>query len=191
MSTRKGRVVLLKDVLDEAVAVAKANIVEKNPLLPTIETVAEQVGVGAVIFHDLKNYRMNDVEFSLEQMMNFEGETGPYVQYTIARLCTLLEKAKIVPSEKHIVQLEDEAWPIVLHLQEYPIIVKTAYEEADPSIIAKYALQLARGFNKYYGNTKILVEDEKQNSRIVLCISTLNVLKDGLKLLGLETPEKM
>ena len=193
MSTRKGRVVLLKDVLDEAIAVAKQNIQDKNPTLDNMEEVACQVGVGAVIFNDLKNYRMNDVEFSLEQMMNFEGETGPYVQYTHARICSILEKSKFEPSSKgeELLELDEHAWTGIMLLQEYTTIVKTAYELADPSVVAKYVLQLARAFNKYYGNTKILVEDALKYSRLQYCYSVATVLKDGLQLLGLKAPANM
>lgn len=191
MSTRKGRVILLKDVLDEAVQTAKQNIKDKNPTLSNIEEVAQQVGVGAVIFNDLKNFRMNDIEFSLEQMMNFEGETGPYVQYTYARISSLLEKAQFTSFNLEVTDLEEQAWPAILCLQDYPKAVKEAYEQADPSIIAKYVLQLARAFNKYYGHTKILVEDSAKESRLLFCYCVATVLQDGLKLLGLKAPRDM
>ena len=193
MSTRKGRVVLLKDVLDEAIIVAKQNIQDKNPTLENMDEIAQQVGVGAVIFNDLKNHRMNDVEFSLEQMMNFEGETGPYVQYTHARICSLLEKAEFTSTSNlvEILELEEHAWSGILLLQEYASIVKTAYELADPSVVAKYVLQLARAFNKYYGHTKILVDDSLKHSRLQFCYSVATVLKDGLQLLGLKAPSNM
>ena len=191
MSTRKGRVILLKDVLDEAVQTAKQNILDKNPALPNIEEVAQQVGVGAVIFNDLKNFRLNDIEFSLEQMMNFEGETGPYVQYTYARISSLLEKAQFTPSNVEVMDLEEQAWSAIICLQDYPKAIQDAFVQADPSIVAKYVLQLARAFNKYYGHTKILVEDAKKDSRLLLCYAVATVLKDGLKLLGLKAPNKM
>ncbi|MER1956972.1 MAG: arginine--tRNA ligase [Solibacillus sp.] len=191
MSTRKGRVILLKDVLDEAIQTAKQNILDKNPALPNHEEVAQQVGVGAVIFNDLKNFRLNDIEFSLEQMMNFEGETGPYVQYTVARISSLLEKSAFTPANVVLKELEEQAWPTIVCLQDYPKAVQEAYEQADPSIVAKYVLQLARAFNKYYGNTKILVDDAARESRLVLCYCVAAVLKDGLKLLGLQAPRNM
>lgn len=191
MSTRKGRVILLKDVLDEAIQTAKQNILDKNPALPNLEEVAQQVGVGAVIFNDLKNFRLNDIEFSLEQMMNFEGETGPYVQYTVARISSLLEKSAFTPANVVLKELEEQAWSTIVCLQDYPKAVQEAYEQADPSIVAKYVLQLARAFNKYYGNTKILVEDGARESRLVLCYCVAAVLKDGLKLLGLQAPRNM
>ena len=192
MSTRKGRVILLKDVLKEAVETASKNIEEKNPNLRNKQEIAKQVGIGAVIFNDLKNYRLNDIEFSLQQMLNFEGETGPYVQYTHARICSILEKAQFTLLEEvTIKELEESAWGIVLLLQQYPQIISDSLEQADPSIVAKYVLQLARVFNKYYAHTKILVEDNKMESRLVLCFAVATVLKDGLKLLGIKTPKNM
>ncbi|MBD8036421.1 arginine--tRNA ligase [Solibacillus sp. A46] len=192
MSTRKGRVILLKDVLKEAVETASKNIEEKNPSLRNKQEIAEQVGIGAVIFNDLKNYRLNDIEFSLQQMLNFEGETGPYVQYTHARICSILKKVQLTLNEEVTVkELEESAWGIVLLLQQYPQVISDSLEQADPSIVAKYVLQLARVFNKYYAHTKILVEDEKLESRLVLCFAVATVLKDGMRLLGVQSPENM
>ncbi|AMO85063.1 Arginine--tRNA ligase [Solibacillus isronensis B3W22] len=192
MSTRKGRVILLKDVLKEAVETASRNIEEKNPTLNNKQNVADQVGIGAVIFNDLKNFRLNDIEFSLPQMLNFEGETGPYVQYTHARIHSILEKAKYTSSnEVTVMELENSAWEVIKLLQQYPQVITDSFEQVDPSLIAKYVLQLARIFNKYYANTKILVEDEQLESRLQLCFAVATVLKDGLKLLGIKSPESM
>jgi arginyl-tRNA synthetase len=192
MSTRKGRVILLKEVLQEAIDFAAKTIQEKNPQLVNSEAVAKQVGVGAVLFHDLKNFRLNDVEFSIEQMLSFEGETGPYLQYTYARIHTLLSKAsESVGAAESIKPLGDTAWSGVVLLEEYPTIVEKAYEEADPSLIAKYALQLARSFNKYYGNTKILAIDDQLSSRLLYCSCVAEVLADALRLLGIAAPKEM
>lgn len=192
MSTRKGRVILLKDVLKEAVETASRNIEEKNPTLNNKQTVAEQVGIGAVIFNDLKNFRLNDIEFSLPQMLNFEGETGPYVQYTHARIHSILQKSKFkADKEIPVIELEESAWAVIQLLQQYPQVITDSFEQVDPSLIAKYVLQLARMFNKYYANTKILVEDEQRESRLQLCFAVVTVLKDGLKLLGIQSPESM
>lgn len=192
MSTRKGRVILLKDVLKEAVETATRNIEEKNPTLNNKQTVAEQVGIGAVIFNDLKNFRLNDIEFSLTQMLNFEGETGPYVQYTHARIHSILQKAKFKANKEiPVKELEESAWAVIQLLQHYPQVITDSFEQVDPSLIAKYVLQLARMFNKYYANTKILVEDEQRESRLQLCFAVATVLKDGLKLLGIQSPESM
>lgn len=191
MSTRKGKVVLLADVLAEAITTAQRNMEQKNPSLPNKEQVAKQVGVGAVIFNDLKSHRLNDIEFSIEQMMNFEGETGPYVQYTYARICSILDKKKAPTQDMLFKSLGEQAWPIILLLEQFPKTVAMAFEQADPSQIAKYALQLARLFNKYYAQYKILVEDEQQASRLALCQSVAIVLKESLALLGIESPENM
>lgn len=192
MSTRKGHVILLKDVLEEAINTAKGNITEKNPTLLNKDDVAKKVGVGAVIFNDLKNYRSNDIEFSLEQMLHFEGETGPYVQYTFARICSMLEKASLQYHDDVIkITLTDNAWPTVVLLANYPNIISEAFEQMDPSLIAKFALQLAKAFNKFYATTKILAPDDSINSRLALCKSTSIVLQDCLNLLGIEAPEKM
>ncbi|MGE7979972.1 arginine--tRNA ligase [Psychrobacillus sp. NPDC093200] len=191
MSTRKGKVVLLKEVLNEAIEEAKKSIEEKNPSLLHKEEVAKSVGVGAVIFHDLKNHRMNDVEFSLEQMLNFEGETGPYVQYTHARINSLLQKGKFETNNMSFEGLGEPGWPTIMTLQGFPQVIQKSFEHADPSLIAKYCLTLARHFNKYYANTKILVDDETKQSKLTLCYAIAIVLKEGLCLLGIDAPEQM
>ncbi|MBD7945333.1 arginine--tRNA ligase [Psychrobacillus sp. Sa2BUA9] len=191
MSTRKGKVILLKEVLNEAIEEAKKSIEEKNPSLLHKEEVAKSVGVGAVIFHDLKNHRMNDVEFSLEQMLNFEGETGPYVQYTHARINSLLQKGKFETNNMSFAGLGEPAWPTIMTLQGFPQVIQKSFEHADPSLIAKYCLTLSRHFNKYYANTKILVGDETKRSKLTLCYAVAIVLKEGLSLLGIDAPEQM
>ena len=202
MSTRKGKVVLLEEVLNESIAMAKNSIEEKNPNLPDKDTVAKQVGVGAVMFHDLKNFRMNDIEFSLEEMLRFEGETGPYVQYTYARACSILRKANgqtetvlqpTTPSwdgELNSPSWEKE-WKVVILLTEFPNAIKRSFEQFDPSQIAKYIVDLAQAFNKYYAEVKILEENAEQQARLALVSSVSIVLKEGLRLLGIEAPEEM
>lgn len=191
MSTRKGKVVLLADVLAEAIETAKRNIEEKNPALEQKELVAKQVGVGAVIFNDLKNDRLNDIEFSLEQMMNFDGETGPYVQYTFARISSLLEKGEFKEQALQFDALGKHAWSVIQLLEQYPVIVQKSFEQADPSQIAKFSLQLARAFNKYYAHTKILVDDEWKQMKLSFAFCVAIVLKDALSLLGISAPNKM
>ncbi|MEH6977717.1 arginine--tRNA ligase, partial [Bacillus pseudomycoides] len=159
MSTRKGEVVLLEEVLEEAITLAEQNIEEKNPDLKQKEEVAKQVGVGAVIFHDLKNERMHNIEFSLEKMLKFEGETGPYVQYTHARACSILRKEN-AEFETEAFQLNDDhSWSTIKLLNRFPQVVETAFFKNEPSHIAKYLLDVAQAFNKYYGNVRILEED--------------------------------
>lgn len=191
MSTRKGKIILLADVIEDAIHTAKQNINEKNPTLEDKEEIAKQVGIGAVIFNDLKNDRMNDIDFSLEQMLNFEGETGPYVQYTNARICSLLIKGNFKAEEFNFSPLGDETWPIIQLLEDFPRVVEKAFAHADPSQIAKYCLLLSRQFNKYYANTKILAKDETTSSKLTLAFSVSIVLKEGLRLLGMPAPEKM
>lgn len=191
MSTRKGKVVLLEEVLEEAIALAKKNIEEKNPNLKKKDEVARQVGVGAVIFHDLKNERMHNIEFSLEKMLKFEGETGPYVQYTHARTCSLLKKSD-VDIEKQDLQLTDDiSWTVIKLLHRFPQVVETAFAKYEPSHIAKYLLDVAQAFNKYYGNVRILEENTEKESRLALVYAVAVVLKEGLRLLGMEAPEEM
>jgi arginyl-tRNA synthetase len=191
MSTRKGKVVLLEDVIKEAVQLAFMNIEEKNPSLPDKENVASQVGVGAIIFHDLKNYRMNDIEFSLEDMLRFEGETGPYVQYTHARAAALLRKGNFEKQENmEMDSLDEEAWPIMKALLSFPEAIEKAMDDYDPSQIVKCLLDLSKAFNKYYASVKILEESHKQE-RLKLVLAVKTVLKEGLRLLGIQAPEQM
>ncbi|PFZ08970.1 arginine--tRNA ligase [Bacillus pseudomycoides] len=191
MSTRKGKVVLLEEVLEEAITLAEQNIEEKNPDLKQKEEVAKQVGVGAVIFHDLKNERMHNIEFSLEKMLKFEGETGPYVQYTHARACSILRKEN-AEFETEAFQLNDDhSWSTIKLLNRFPQIVETAFFKNEPSHIAKYLLDVAQAFNKYYGNVRILEEDKEKESRLALVYTVTIVLKEGLRLLGMGAPEEM
>ncbi len=191
MSTRKGKVVLLADVLAETIEMAKKNIELKNPSLQDKEKVAEQVGVGAVIFNDLKNHRMNDIEFSIELMLNFEGETAPYIQYTYARISSLLYKAQFIPEKIKFASLGDTAWQGILQLEDFPETINAAYEQADPSLIAKYALKLARIYNKYYGQTKVLTDDEGIQQRLAFSYCVATVLEESLRILGIKAPKNM
>lgn len=192
LSTRKGKIVLLEEVLNEAIALADAQISEKNPTLENKDEVARQVGVGAVVFHDLKNDRLNSFDFTLEEVVRFEGETGPYVQYAHARAMSILEKAAFEVDEKAAYQLNDEAsWEVMKYIQSYPDVVMQAAEKYEPSIIAKHAIKLAQAFNKYYANTKILVEDSERDARLALVYAVTVLLKEDLRLLGLHTPNKM
>ena len=192
LSTRKGKIVLLEEVLNEAIQSAKEQISEKNPDLANKDVVAKQVGVGAVIFHDLKNDRLNTFDFNLEEVVRFEGETGPYVQYTHARAISLMAKAGFEPSEEHTYALDDEnSWEVVKLIQKYPETVVLAGEKYEPSIIAKHAIKLAQAFNKYYAHTKILAEDDQKESRLALVYAVAVLLKEDLRLLGLHAPDKM
>lgn len=190
MSTRKGGLVLLEKVLQEAIQLAEQNIEEKNPQLKDKQQVAEMVGVGAVIFHDLRNERMTNVEFSLQDMLRFEGATGPYVQYTYARACSILRKAG--GDHGAVEGLDDPfSWQVVKQLLEFPDIIEKSFHHNEPSAIAKYLIELAQDFNKYYSQVKILQVDAELGSRLALVSSTAIVLKEGLRLLGIGAPEQM
>jgi len=190
MSTRKGRVVLLEEVLEEVITLALQNIEEKNPTLDNKEEVAKHIGVGAIIFHDLKNHRMNNIEFSLEDMLTFEGETGPYVQYTYARACSLLRKGNY-QSPRYTSLTDHESWEVIKQLKSFPNKIASAFHQNDPSIIAKYVIDVAQAFNKYYGKVRILELNEELESRLALVESVTIVLKEGLRLLGIHAPDQM
>ena len=192
LSTRKGNIILLEPTLQEAISRAKAQIEEKNPNLENKEAVAHAVGVGAVKFYDLKTDRRNGYDFDLEAMVSFEGETGPYVQYAYARIQSILRKADFQPSLDANYNLNDaESWEIIKLLQDFARVVKRAADNFEPSLIAKYAISLAQAFNKYYAHTRILDETPERDSRLALSYTTAVVLKEALRMLGVEAPEKM
>ena len=192
LSTRKGNIIRLEPTLDEAEARALTQIEAKNPDLENKDAVAHAVGVGAVKFYDLKTDRDNGYDFDLEAMVSFEGETGPYVQYAYARIQSILRKAAFVPASDANYTLNDaESWDIIKLLQDFPSIIQRAAEKYDPSVVAKYAINLAQSFNKYYAHTRILDENPERDSRLALAYATGIVLKEALRLLGVDAPEKM
>lgn len=192
LSTRKGKIILLEEVLNEAIRLASEQIEAKNPDLPNKEEVAHQVGVGAVVFHDLKNDRTNNFDFELEEVVQFEGETGPYVQYTHARIHSILIRYEQTIDLNAALSLTDDySWELVKKLQAYPSTIVRAAERYEPSIISKYVIQLAQLFNRYYANVRILNDDEELNARMALLNAVATVIKDGLSLLGVAAPERM
>ena len=192
MSTRKGNVVSLEDVLNDSIDLARKQIAEKNPDLENADEVAKEVGVGAVIFHDLKNYRRNAVNFKLEDVVKFEGETGPYVQYARARAESILRKGGIRDfSDVDLTKAGAEAWELISFLGQYSEAIKRAALNYDPSVIAKYALELAKKFNQYYADTRILDKDEAQPARLALTQAVSDVLKSALDLLDIKAPDEM
>lgn len=192
MSTRKGNVVSLEDVLNDSIDLARKQIAEKNPDLENADEVAKEVGVGAVIFHDLKNYRRNAVNFKLEDVVKFEGETGPYVQYARARAESILRKGGIRDfSDVDLTKAGAEAWELISFLGQYSEAIKRAALNYDPSVIAKYALELAKKFNQYYAHTRILDKDEAQPARLALTQAVSDVLKSALDLLDIKAPDEM
>lgn len=190
MSSRKGHVVLLEEVLHEAIALAEKNIADRNPDITNKTEIAKAVGVGAIIFHDLKNERMNSISFSLQDMLTFEGDTGPYIQYTFARAQSILRKGKVTNSTFTGLDTE-ESWEIIKLLQIFPKKIEKAYKQCAPSVIAKYLLDLAKAFNQYYGKVKILHIDDDLHNRLSLVNAVAIVLAEGLSLLGIKAPKKM
>ena len=194
LSTRKGNVVFLDQVLGDAVDLARKQIDQKNPNLANKEQVAHDVGVGAVIFHDLKNDRIENFDFDLDEVVRFEGDTGPYVQYTNARAQSVLRKAAKMgqePSLSNNSLNDDWSFSVAKALADFPRIIARSSDKFEPSVIAKYALDVAKKFNKYYANVKILTEDEQINSRLALVEATSIVLTEALRLLGVNAPKEM
>jgi len=209
MSTRKGRVVFLEDVLKKAVEKTKDIIAEKNPDLKNKEKVAEAVGIGAVIFQELSHSRIKDYMFSWDTSLSFEGETGPYVQYTHARANSVLEKAAVYDytdifnnSTKietlletelnYQLLVEEETFSILKIIYKLPEVIIKAMERNEPFLLTRQIIDLAQAFNKFYHEYPILVDDpELKKARLLLVLTTKNVLKTGLKLLGIKAPDKM
>ena len=191
MSTRKGKVVWLEDVIRKCEEKAYAIISEKNPELENKEDVAEKVGVGAVIFGALYNSKIKDIVFSYDKVLSFEGETSVYVQYTCARANSVLEKGG-VPGEYKISELLPQEAEVVKAISAFPQAVKDAAEKYEPSIVARFAVDLAQKFNKFYFDCKILTaEGDKKGFRLALTAAALTALKNALALLGIGVPEKM
>lgn len=195
LSTRHGNVVLMEELLNQAINETKKIIEEKNPNLPDKETVAKQVGIGAVVFNDLYNNRIKDVVFSWDRMLNFDGETGPYVQYTHARACSILKRAEgeIEKNNIDFSKLSDEASVEVCKLlEQFPIKIIDAAEKLEPSVVTRHLVDIAQAFNKFYHDNQILnSEDEVRTARLALVYAVKIVLADGLKLLGISAPEQM
>jgi len=193
LSTRKGNVLLMESLLDEAVAKIMEIIDEKNPDLANKEQVAEEVGIGAVIFNDLYNNRIKDVEFSWERMLSFEGETGPYVQYTHARCNSVLNKSSLDYADADLTKLDnDEEFELAKTLSNFPAKIAEAAGRYEPFIISRYVMQVAQAYNRFYHNNPILRADEDvQKARLMLTKCTQNVISTALSLLGIKSPAEM
>lgn len=195
MSTRSGRVVFLEDVLKTAVEKTRQIIEEKNPNLPDKEAVANAVGIGAIVFQELSNNRIKDYTFSWEKALAFEGETGPYVQYTHARACSVLRKAPENWASEGIdynVLVEKAEVEVLRLLRRFPDVVKDAAEKYEPSLITRYTVDLAQAFNRFYHDHAILVEDKKvAGARLALVDAVRQTLKNGLYLISVKAPERM
>ena len=192
MSTRHGKSVILKDVLDESIDLARKYILEKNPNIDNINEVSKKIGVGAVIFNDLKNYRINDIEFNLEDTLRFEGNTGPYLQYTYARINSLLSNKQNVEFTYDNIEIDENKWNLVWSLAKFEENIITAKENNDPSIIAKYLLDLAADFNKFYAHERIVDDNVNYTEfKLSLCEAVAIVIKNGLGLLNIDVIKQM
>lgn len=193
ISSRKGNVIFAEDLLRESINKTTSIIEEKNPDIPDKVEVAKQVGIGAIIFNDLYNQRIKDVIFDWNKLLNFDGETGPYVQYTYARASSVLRKIGEVPDTIDYTLLTDEASiGLLKEIERYPQVIKDAAERYEPSVIARYSIDLAHAFNKFYHECQINVEDEttKYTRTNVVKIARY-IIKDALSLLGIQCPEQM
>jgi arginyl-tRNA synthetase len=196
MSTRKGKVVFLEEVLNEAARQAAKAIEEKNPALAGKAEIAEQIGIGAVVFGDLKNTRTLEVDFTLAEVLNFDGETGPYLQYTYARTQSLLDKAGRMPGGEEAPDFRhiggDHAWQLLKTAALYPHSLALAAERYEPSVLARYLIDLAQAFNRFYHHERVLArQGAERNARIALTGAVASYLQQGLSLLGLQTPREI
>lgn len=195
LSTRGGNIIYAEDILKEAIERAYNAIMEKNPLLPNKEETAKKVGVGAIIFHDLFNQRMKNVDFSWKEVLNFDGTTGPYAQYTYARAKSVLRKYGKSVNECEIdytVLTDDVTYNLIKVLSGYEEAIFNAAEKYEPSIVARYVIALATAFNKFYHDCSILQAEEKVKiARLLLTDLVQEVLCEACGLLGMECPEEM
>ncbi|MBE6151958.1 MAG: arginine--tRNA ligase [Firmicutes bacterium] len=192
MSTRQGKSVKLHDVLLEAIGLAKQYIDERNGDIEDKENISHKIGVGAVIFNDLKNYRTNDIEFNLEDILKFEGETGPYIQYTYARIMSLLNNRQDITINFDEIAINEYEWYLIFKLNQFKDTIISSKANYDPSLIAKYLIDISQDFNKWYANEKFIDENIVQTqSRLLIAYATSIVLKEGMRLLGIDALNKM
>jgi arginyl-tRNA synthetase len=198
LSTRKGRVVFLEDVLNKAVEQTRQVIKEKNVNTDNIEETAKMVGIGAVIFQELSNGRIKDYTFSWEKVLNFDGETGPYVQYTHARAASVLRNGGVDGVKPSAAEVDfsylarGSAYELLKLIYRFPEVVAEAGEKYEPSVVTRHIVNVAQAFNKFYHDEHILVEDEaEKKAKLLLTYAAKQTIKNGLGLLGIKAPEKM
>ncbi len=198
MSTREGRVIFLEDVLNKAVEKTREIMQEKKVGMEELDRTAADVGIGAVVFNELSNYRIKDYVFSWDKVLNFDGETGPYVQYTHARACSVLRKAGEDVAAAAAAGFDaskiasDSAHALVKLLYEFPAVIVEAGEKYEPSVVTRHIVDIARAFNKFYHDEHILVEDEEEKkAKVALVMASATAIRNGLGLLGMKAPERM
>ena len=195
MSTRKGNFIKLEDIIKDAITKAKDKILEKNPDLEDIDEVAKKVGLGAIIFGDLYNSRIKDEVFDIDEMLEFQGETCPYIQYMYVRINSILRKLDnevLINDVKYDKLHDDLSYDLIKQIYNFNNILKEVIDKNEPYILSRYLIKLAGTYSEYYNTYKILSDDiDERNSRVYLISIVMNVLKTGCNLLGIEMPEKM
>ena len=195
LSTRNGNIIYAEDILHDAIEKSLEIITEKSPNLENKEEVAKIVGVGSVLFNDLYNQRIKDVSFSWDKVLNFDGETGPYVQYTHARCSSVVRLAENFDPSNEVdfsVITEPDAIFLLKEINRFPKVVLDAADKYEPSIVARFSVDVAQAFNKFYNSTRINVPEENvKNARVMLTYLTKKTLSDALELLGIQAPEAM
>lgn len=195
LSTRKGHVVLMEDILNMSVEKTKQIIEEKNPNLENKNRIAEEVGIGAIIFDDLFNSRIKNVVFDFDRMLNFDGETGPYAQYTHARACSIIKKAEITNIDTNIdfeLLSDDASFNVCRVINDFPNKLIEAADKNEPYIVARQIIELCKSFNKFYNENNIMYsEDNVKKARIAIVYAVKNILEASLNLLGIKSPEQM
>ena len=199
MSTRHGRVVFLEDVLNRAVDETRKIITEKGVATENIDETAKQVGIGAVIFQELSNNRIKDYVFSWDKVLDFNGETGPYVQYTYARAASLMRRAdagalaKAQAGDIDVTYIRsDAAYELVKLLEAFPAVVVEAADKYEPSVVTRHIVDIAQSFNRFYHDEHIITDNiEEQAAKLALAQAAKNTIKNGLGLLGIQCPERM
>lgn len=195
LSTRSGNIIYAEDILLEAVAKIKDIIEEKNPNIPDKEETAKKIGVGAVLFNDLYNQRIKDVSFNWDKLLNFDGETGPYVQYTYARCASILRKIEDYTPTTDIdlsVLTDPEAIDLLKEISRFPKVIYDASEKYEPSVVARFSVAVAQSFNKFYNACRVNVEEKNvRDARVTLVYLTKKTIKDALDLLGIQCAEQM
>ena len=197
MSSREGTVIYIKDLINDAINKSKEILINKNKEVEDIELLSKQIGVGALVFNYLKSNKLKDILFDLDETLRFDGETGPYIQYTYVRTKSILEKSGYVESDFENIKLDlltnSEEIELVKKLGEFENIIKRAAQDFEPSIIAKYLIDISSLFSKFYNNIKVLEtnNEDLKKARVALVYSTGIVIKNGLNILGIEIPSKM